>query len=636
MNCFAILIGLTTSVSMAIDVVSHRTGNVFTDDEKVRFQMKTTADVSLSIMDYEVNKVFEKGFPAGESAVEIGILPRNHYTITVRSGGEFREFYFGVIPSIENRLPLDDSRIASDVAMSWLVKPDRFDELAQLTKLSGVIWVRDRISWGEIETQRGNWAEHTRYDSAAEIQTKHGLKVYQVFHNTPGWAEKEGKTHSFPDDLRDAYNFAAELARRFKGKVDAWEVWNEPDIIVFSDELGDSYSALLKAMYLGFKAVEPELPVLLCSFAMAPGKFAETVFQNDVQNYFDIYNYHIYDSWEKHADRALKHIDIMRRYGLERKPIWLTEAGRPITREPDLVELTPEQGRNVAEFLPKAIITSLAAGVDKYFWFIMPYYRERDKMLFGLLRDDMTPTQGYCALSACTYALGEANYLGNLNLADIHTHVFDRGDNKLAVSFWTDEGEKLFKLHVNTGKATLVNLMGLEQEIDTCEGIPSLRSRACLEIKATPSVKYLILPANALTDTLKRDYPREKSEIKPYDPTTVSPIVLRLQFPRASRDKKSETYLLSEDSPTKVGMEVYNFGRCQFPGKLELQLPEGWNGTLDDDEISVTPMGQVIREFELSPTAKASSDPSQIRVNLINLSGEVETFIIAWLAIKPS
>jgi len=174
---------------------------------------------------------------------------------------------------------------------------------------------------------------------------------------------------------------------------------------------------------------------------------------------------------------------------------------------------------------------------------------------------------------------------------------------------------------------TLVNLMGLEQEIDSCEGI--------LELTAGHSVKYLILPADALKDTLKIDHPREKPEIKPYDPTTVSPIVLRLQFPRESRDKKSETYLLPGDSPTKVNLEVYNFGQCQFPCKLELQLPEGWKGTLDNDEISVQPMGQVIRKIELSPSDKANRAPVQIRVNLINKCGEVETFIIAWLSTKP-
>jgi len=203
MNCFAALISLTT-VFTAVDVSSNQTGNVFTDDYPVSFRVETTTAASVSVTDYEGNKVFEEEIAAGESIVEVGKLARGHYIISIRGGEEHKEARFGVIPSPKNRPDLKDSNIASDVAMSWLVKPEKFDALAELTKLSGLIWARDRIRWGEIETQRGEYPERTRYDEAAEIQVKHGLKVYQVFHDTPGWARKDGTSRSFPDDLRDS------------------------------------------------------------------------------------------------------------------------------------------------------------------------------------------------------------------------------------------------------------------------------------------------------------------------------------------------------------------------------------------------------------------------------------------------
>ena len=110
--------------------------------------------------------------------------------------------------------------------------------------------------------------------------------------------------------------------------------------------------------------------------------------------------------------------------------------------------------------------------------------------------------------------------------------------------------------------------------------------------------------------------------------------MLRLQFPKETRDKKSETYLLPGDSPTKVEVEVYNFGEGEFSGKLKLLLPKGWKGTLNSNEVSVNPMGRIVQELELSPSTEASSDRTQLRVNLINLSGEVETFIIGNLEIR--
>lgn len=627
MSYLAIIMQITTSISATISITSDHVGNIFTDDESIQFQVHTTTETNLSVIDYYEQVVFEAKINVGTSKMEIGKLPRSHYIIINGENGE-PDAYFSVIPSLGNRPQIEDSRIASDLATSWLVERDQFDNLAWLTRLSGQIWVRDRIHWSEMETQRGNWVEHTKYDSAAEIQIKHGLKVYQVFHNTPTWAQEEAESRSFPDDLRDAFNFAVGVTHHFGEKVVAWEIWNEPDILVFSTELGDSYSALLKTMYLGYKSADPDLPVLLCSFAMPPGKFTELVFQNDIGNYYDIYNYHIYGEWRTHADRALKHIDVMRRNQDEHKPIWLTEAGRPITREPDKVELTLEQGRDVANFLPKAITSSLSAGVDKYFWFILPYYRERDKMLFGLLRQDLTPTAGYSSLSACTFALGAANYLGRLDVKGVHAHAFDRGDGNIVLSFWSaDDKEEMLGIQADAESATLINLMGIEKGM--------VLSNGSLEIKATSSVSYLILPGDSLKDDLVVDYPRAKSEIKPYNPDKLSHIVLRLQFPREIRNKKLETYLLPGNSTTKASIEVYNFGSKQFSGKLGLQLPEGYAGKLGAAEISIDPMGRTVEQLELSPGSEANTNPEELRVDLLNASNEIETSILAWVAAKP-
>lgn len=622
MNCLGFLIGIIFSAPVAIDISSDHIGNVWTEDENIKFNIDADSEFNLAITDYFGKNIYKGKISAGKSELDLGKFQKGYYLLTVKGEKESEEIHFAVVPSLESRTDMNDSAIASDVAMSWLVKPERFDDLAKLIKLSGIVWVRDRINWGEVETARGRFADNTKYDLSADIQTKNGLKVYQVFHATPAWAQEVKSSHSFPDDLRDIYNFASEMAKRYKGKVLAWEVWNEPDITVFSDELGDSYASFLKAMYLGFKSVDPDLLVLICSFAMAPGRFADTIFQNDVGNYFDIYNYHVYDDWKKHIDRALSHIEIMKKYGLEKKPIWLTEAGRPIRRQDDMVEYNTNQGRDVAEFLPKAIITSLIAGVDRYFWFILPYYRENDFMLFGLLRQDLTPTPGYSSLSACTYALGQAKYLGRLDIANVYAHVFKRSETEIAIAFWTDEGKKSFKINANVENGKLINVMGVDEEVNISK------------LEATSSIKYLILPDGVLGDTLKMDYPKTEPEISRYDPDKVSPIVVRLNFPREIRDKKDETYKIKKGDSVRVGVEIYNFSSQEFTCRIELQLPDRWKGSLNDDIVTVSRMGMAMRNLVLSADNDTKPERAPIRVNIINDSGKVETFTIAWISLK--
>ena len=60
-----------------------------------------------------------------------------------------------------------DSRLATDNAMSWLVKPEQFEDMARLLRLTGFNWVRERLAWGEIEAQRGQF-NGGKYDKAID------------------------------------------------------------------------------------------------------------------------------------------------------------------------------------------------------------------------------------------------------------------------------------------------------------------------------------------------------------------------------------------------------------------------------------------------------------------------------------
>ena len=146
-------------------------------------------------------------------------------------------------------------------------------------------------------------------------------------------------------------------------------------------------------------------------------------------------------------------------------------------------------------------------------------------------------------------------------------------------------------------------------------------------------MKYLVLPADSLLDSLKVDYPRNKPEVTPYNPAKVSPIVVRLRFPRDTRDKKDETYKLKKGVSARIGVELYNFSSQEFPCKIELQLPNGWQGTLNDDMITISRMGMAMRDLVLSADNDAKPERDQIRVNIIDDSGKTETFTVAWVVL---
>ena len=74
-----------------------------------------------------------------------------------------------------------------------------------------------------------------------------------------------------PVDLQDFFDFCGVIADRYKGRVHAWQVWNEPNL---SREWGDiapdpaAYVELLAGCYAAIKAADPA--AIVVSAGLAP------------------------------------------------------------------------------------------------------------------------------------------------------------------------------------------------------------------------------------------------------------------------------------------------------------------------------------------------------------------------------
>lgn len=165
----------------------------------------------------------------------------------------------------------------------------------------------------------------TTYDTAAEAQHAAGLKVLQVFHDTPSWAREESSAGGrFAPDLRHAFDLGRALAARFKGRVAAWEPWNEANVSTFGAHTVDQMCSWQKAAWLGFKAGDPGVIVgwNVTTAAPTPAQTAG-VLANETWPYFDTYNIHTYD-WPHSYAQLWKPA----REAMSGRPLWVTEADR--------------------------------------------------------------------------------------------------------------------------------------------------------------------------------------------------------------------------------------------------------------------------------------------------------------------
>lgn len=558
-----------TRMAWSLEVRSDQPGHVFLEGQPIRFTL-TAAEgepppAALRVVDYDGQTVAEL---AWSETLEWPALPRGYYGLRA---GEEKLTSFAVVVDPAARVP-GDTRLAADCAHSWLIRnPEQFDEAAELIRRAGFPWVRERLSWGEVEPERGvfHWG---KYDRTADEAAQRGIRVYQIFHSIPGWARVDGNWKAYPDDLRDVFNFARAAAEHFQGRVQAWEVWNEADIAAFSEELGDEYAAFHKAAALGFKAGDPAVRVLMVSLAMGPGQFVEDIFRSGIAPYTDVYNWHIYASPPDYVARARAHHAVRARYGIADRPNWLTEAGIPLRDQGG--GLSPEDERRQAEFIPRSFVYSLASGVDKHFWFVFPYYLENG-IDFGSLNPDLTPKPGYVALATITYALGRGNYLGRLDLGDdlCHAHLFDRGDGSHALVLWSEGKETEVTLPLGVESVRRLNVVGTETALRTPDGR--------LTVTLTREPFYLLLTGDALSQQVSSPgwntpLPSAMQGEGVAMTTELPGIVLRWRFPPGTAQKASEAYVLPVGEPVALELQVYNFGAEPFEGTVEWTGPEGW------------------------------------------------------------
>jgi len=518
-----------------------------------------------------------------------------------------------------------DSPVGLDSAAAWFAKDDPANQnnLARLASLARVNWVRDRIKWREMEPTPGIFEAHTTYDTAATVQAEQGLKVLQVFHDTPPWAIKEKETPGrYASDLRHPYRFGKAMALRFRGRVQAWEPWNEGNVSDFGGHTADEMCAYQKAAYLGFKAGDPN--VIVCwnvSTATPTALHTQVVLENQTWPYFDTYNIHTYD-WPDSYERLWKPVH----EAACGRPIWVTESDRGITYEtPEpWCDLSPENEIRKAEFMAQSYASSFYAGASKHFHFILGHYFEaRNKVQFGLLRLDQTPRPSYVAMAAIGRFLDGATCLGRWALPDkpqAHIYAFKAkpdGQEACVLVAWAEapgDWNQRGKTHVDWA---LPDGMAINSVYDYLGR--SLGTALPGPLRSAP-VFIVLEPDQARR--LELTPPPQST----YREGTPSHIVLQLNMPRESTVKLEQVPWASEyEHKVEPGVEtelpiyVYNFGDERARGSIAVShSPSGW--TLSPRQWSVTlePMERRLLKLQLTkPDAPfdASSD------NWIKLTG---------------
>ena len=234
------------------------------------------------------------------------------------------------------------------------------------------------VNWLKLQPGRGVW-EFGTLDRCLDLAQKHHVVVLLTLGRTPQWAsarpdEAAGSLRNPspggaapPRNLSDWQNYVRTLATRYKGRIEAYEIWNEPNLKNFYSGSPEEMIALAREAYSIIKQVDPASLVVSPSAVGPTGAaWLDRYFELGGAKYADVIGYHFY-SGAAEPEAMLVRIHevqgVMARHSVN-KPLWDTENGCCFP-----VPKSFKSEREKSAYVARAYVLDWAAGVRRFYWY---------------------------------------------------------------------------------------------------------------------------------------------------------------------------------------------------------------------------------------------------------------------------
>src|SRR5262249_17382382 len=93
------------------------------------------------------------------------------------------------------------------------------------------------VNWPDLEPNKGQW-QFGRLDRFVALAHQHGTSILLPLGGSPWWASSRPQLASpyspgftaMPANLDDWRSYVKTVATRYKGRIPAYEIWNEPNL----------------------------------------------------------------------------------------------------------------------------------------------------------------------------------------------------------------------------------------------------------------------------------------------------------------------------------------------------------------------------------------------------------------------
>lgn len=321
------------------------------------------------------------------------------------------------------------------------------------------LWDSD-TTWAALEPEPGNWQFGTldRFVAAAAP----GQAIILTLGQSPTWASSDPARATFygpgatapPKNLDDWTRYIKVIARRYKGRIQYYEVWNEPNDPVFYSGSVAQIAALTKAASDALKAVDPDAKLITAPPYSAG--YLDQYLATGAARYADIIGYHAYATPPEEAARQLANVRlVLAKRLLTAKPLWDTEGGSGNSATP------PEIART---YMARKFLTDLAFGAAHFGWYgwgpATPY-------AVGTTQDDpRVPTPAAKAFGVVRgWLLGASLTSVRIDKAGSWRLAFDLPGGGKGIVLWNPDKTARYSVPTAFRGGTLRDLDGAESKL---------------------------------------------------------------------------------------------------------------------------------------------------------------------------